>query len=191
MRIFIKKNMFIVFLLCVPFLLSNLQAGLQKRPEHCLVRVSGYFASLKNWYDDSYPDFFSLFRADLREYLRTSNVSDWKRCILRSIGKMERRDYFISSYMLADPDLKEIEPDPSLAVETGKILLKQCLARMTEECKRFQQNLLAGLAINSYRIGNHSEAKKYKAQAYEWMRGEKEEFGARTEEEWNLFEKIE
>ncbi|AOP35903.1 hypothetical protein A0128_04425 [Leptospira tipperaryensis] len=172
------------------FLFSNIEAGLQKRPEHCLARVSGYFASLQNWYDDSYPDFFELFRADLREYLRVSNVPALKRCILQSIGKMERRDYFISSYMLADPDLKEIEPDPSLAVETGKILLRHCKIRMSEECNRFLHNLLAGLAINSYRIGNHSEAKKYKSEAYEWSRKNGEDLGARSEEEWNILDGI-
>jgi hypothetical protein len=187
---FTKQSFFVFFLFCSLFFLSDLGAGFPKKPVYCLARVSGYFASLQNWYEDSYPDFFELFREDLREYLKISNLPALRRCILQSIGKMERRDYFISAYMLADPDLKEIEPDPSLAVETGKILLRHCHAKISEECNRFLPNLLAGLAINSYRIGNRNEAKRYKAEAYRWSKQNGEDFGARSEEEWNILDKI-
>ncbi|WP_232371442.1 hypothetical protein [Leptospira ainazelensis] len=187
---FTKKSFLFFILLFFLFRISKPEAGFQKKPEHCLARVSAYFASLKNWYDDSYPDFFELFRDDLREYLKTSKIPALKRCILQSIGKMERRDYFISAYMLADPDLKEIDPDPSFAVETGKILLNHCEARMSEECNRFLHDLLAGLAINSHRIGNRIQAKRYKARAYRWSKKNGEDFGARTEEEWNILDSI-
>ncbi len=186
-----EKRIIALLIFCLFPFIANREAVLQspKKIPECLAQVTFYFQGLKNWYDDHYPDAFAAFRSDLRNYLAKSDEADLKRCIRRSIGKFPRRDYFITSYMLMDRELEEIKQDPRFAVETGKMLIPICDAR-PEVCKYFFHDILAGLAVNSARIGKLSEAKKYKTRAIEVSRQVDQDLGARSEEEWNLYDGI-